>query len=70
MAYTDKMDTGSMKKTVNPKQGGAGTKSPGEFGMGSGKSVCDGLPCDSSGSAIMKKPGDYAEHGTKAKKFT
>lgn len=67
--YPGSPDTGSIKRQSKPGHGGHEGNAK-EFGMSGGKSVVEGLPVDGSAAKVLKKPSDYAEVGTKAKKFT
>jgi hypothetical protein len=68
--YTDDIDTGSIKKTVNPTQGGTSSTPASEFGERSGTSVdCDGFPVDSASKKHFTKPRDLNQTEPKAKKF-
>lgn len=65
-----KIDTGSIKKSVSPVQGGSGKGDMAEFGMSGGSTDCGGYPCDGTAAKVTKKPSDYAEVGTSARTFT
>ncbi|MEZ5935829.1 MAG: hypothetical protein R3F54_28750 [Alphaproteobacteria bacterium] len=62
------MDTGSIKRQTSPGMGGFQGDAA-EFGMTGKTTMVDGVPVDSGSASALRKPRDYDEVGTKAKKF-
>jgi hypothetical protein len=67
------MDTGSIKKPTAGHGGGRHGFHDGdasEFGLTGRSTTVEGCPVDSGSAKDLRKPGDYNEVGTRARKFT